>query len=110
LAPVSSGDCRTMEDSSLVRSLQEGDREAYKQIFLTYYSPLCEYATRFIPDADAEELVQSLMMYLWENREELVIESSLRSYLFTATRHRCLNAIKKNSSITNRSMDCSMKS
>ncbi|MCD7915998.1 MAG: RNA polymerase sigma-70 factor [Tannerellaceae bacterium] len=84
-----------MEDTSILQSLQEGDRKVYKQIFLTYYSPLCEYATRFIPDQDAEELVQGLMMFIWEHREDLVIENSLKSYLFTATRNRCLNAVKK---------------
>ncbi len=37
------------------------------------------------------------MVYLWEIREHLFIETSLKSYLFTAVRHRCLNAIRHNS-------------
>lgn len=84
-----------MDDQTLYLQLQESDRQAYKQLFLKYYSSLCEYASQFIRDEDAEELVQDLMMYIWESREYLVIQESLKSYLFTATKHRCLNAIKK---------------
>lgn len=83
------------DDILLITSLQQGDENAYKQLFLKYYSPLCEYASHYISDDDSEELVQELMLFIWEMREDLVIESSLKSYLFTSTRHRCLNAIKK---------------
>ena len=76
--------------------LQQGDRNAYKQLFIKYYSPLCEYASQYISDDDSEELVQELMLFLWETRENLVIETSLKSYLFISTKHRCLNAIRKN--------------
>ena len=84
-----------MDDHSLVASLQNGDDKAYKQLFLKYYSPLCEYASQFISDDNAEELVQELMAFIWEIRENLVIETSLKSYLFIATKHRCLNLIRK---------------
>jgi RNA polymerase sigma-70 factor (ECF subfamily) len=83
-----------MDDQTLCL-LQEGDESAYKELFITYYSPLCEYATRYIPDEDAEELVQDLMLHIWESRDTLIIESSIKNYLFTAVRHQCLNAIKK---------------
>jgi RNA polymerase sigma-70 factor (ECF subfamily) len=82
-------------DSSILALLCDDNSEAYKQLFIRYYSPLREYASRYIPDRDSEELVQELMLYLWENRKSLVIESSLKAYLFTATKYRCLNMIRK---------------
>lgn len=85
------------DDLLLTASLQKGDESAYKQLFIKYYSPLCEYASQYISDDDSEELVQELMLFIWEARENLIIESSLKSYLFTSTRHRCLNAIRKQS-------------
>ena len=84
-----------MDDNNLITLLQQGDRNAYKQLFIKYYSPLCEYASQYISDDDSEELVQELMLFLWETRENLVIETSLKSYLFISTKHRCLNAIKR---------------
>lgn len=85
-----------MDDNNLITRLQQGDKNAYKQLFIKYYSPLCEYASQYISDDDSEELVQELMLFLWETRENLVIETSLKSYLFISTKHRCLNAIRKN--------------
>jgi len=84
-----------MEDQLLFLQLQKSDPKAYKQLFMKYYSPLCEYASQYIRDDEAEELVQDLMLYMWESRENLIIQESLKSYLFIATKHRCLNAIKK---------------
>lgn len=85
-----------MEESVLLDELRRGSEIAYKQLFIKYYSPLCEYASQYISDDDAEELVQELMLFIWETRESILIESSLKSYLFIATKHRCLNFIKKN--------------
>ncbi|MDD2416731.1 MAG: RNA polymerase sigma-70 factor [Parabacteroides sp.] len=85
-----------MEESVLLDELRRGSEIAYKQLFIKYYSPLCEYASQYISDDDAEELVQELILFIWETRESILIESSLKSYLFIATKHRCLNFIKKN--------------
>lgn len=85
-----------MDENNLITLLQKGDEDAYKQLFVKYYSPLCEYASQYISDDDSEELVQDLMLFIWETKENLVIETSLKSYLFISTKHRCLNAIKKN--------------
>lgn len=85
-----------MDESVLLDKLRSGNELAYKQLFIKYYSPLCEYASQYVSDQDAEELVQELMLFIWETRESIIIESSLKSYLFIATKHRCFNFIKKN--------------
>jgi RNA polymerase sigma-70 factor (ECF subfamily) len=84
-----------MNDPDLLLKLYKSDTEAYRILFARYYSPLVEYASQYVSDEDAEELVQDLMLFVWENREELIIELSLKSYLFTAVKFRCLNAIRK---------------
>ena len=84
-----------MNDDQILNLLQNSDRDAYKQLFLKYYSPLCEYASHYISDEDSEELVQDLMLFIWETRKSLIIGTSLKSYLFISTKHRCLNTIKK---------------
>lgn len=84
-----------MDDNILFSQLQTGNENAYKQFFLKYYSPLCEYASQYIRDEEAEELIQDLMLHIWESKEYIVIQESIKSYLFTAVKNRCLNAIKK---------------
>ena len=86
---------RIMDDIKFIDEIRESNKKAFKQMFTKYYSPLCEYASQYVSDEDAEELVQDLMLYIWENREVVLIDISLKSYLFMAVKHRCLNAIKK---------------
>jgi RNA polymerase sigma-70 factor (ECF subfamily) len=56
---------------------------------------LCAYARRFVELEDAEEIVQEIMLWIWEKHSELIIESSLSQYLFKMTYHRALNLIAK---------------
>jgi RNA polymerase sigma-70 factor (ECF subfamily) len=84
-----------MDERQQLIKLQQGNERVYKDIFMTYYSPLCEYASQYVLDNEAEDVVQDLMLFLWESREMLVIDTSLKSYLFTAVKNRCLNMIKK---------------
>lgn len=56
---------------------------------------LCAYAHRMVGLEDAEEIVQEVMLWLWENRRELIIESSLSQYLFKMTYRRVLNHLTR---------------
>lgn len=84
-----------MEDTLLFIRFKNGSEDAYKQLFLRYYAPLLAFASRFLSKTEAEEVVQDLMLYLWEKRGDLLIESSLKSYLFAATKNRCFHVIEK---------------
>lgn len=75
--------------------LKEGDINAFEMFFRTYYQPLCNYAFSFIQDRDeAEEIVQSAFLSVWEKRKTLDIKTSLKSYLYTMVRNTSLNVIK----------------
>lgn len=81
-------------DTFLLDLLKSGNMSAYEKVFSRYYSTLCAYARLFIKSSDAcENIVQELMLWIWENHSELHITDSLSRYLFTATRNRCLKHI-----------------
>jgi len=74
---------------------QTFNKQNYEQIFRQHYSELCSYAVNFIEDLDdAEEIVQEIFVKMWENRNEINITDSLRSYLFRSIRNACLNKKK----------------
>ena len=52
-----------MDDSTLIEQIQLGSKDAFKQMFIKFYSPLCEYASQYVSDEDAEELIQELMLF-----------------------------------------------
>lgn len=83
-------------EKELLSRLNNGDRKAFNYIFYKYYKPLCAYAYRFIGLSDAEETVQDLLLWLWQNHETFMIRSTLSSYLFHSVYLRCLSRIKQN--------------
>lgn len=85
----------TTEDQYLLFALSKGQKAAFDKLFRKYYPPLCAYARRFIELEDAKEIAQEIMLWLWENRTQLVIETSLQQYLFKITYNRSLNLIAK---------------
>ncbi len=67
----------------------------FEKLFNDHYSNLCAYANNFLKDVDAsEEVIQEVLFKLWTNRENLVISSSIQSYLFRAVRNASLNVLK----------------
>ena len=45
--------------------------------------------------SEAEEIVQDLFYALWEKRQTVRIDVSLKSYLYTAVHNRCLKYIRR---------------
>jgi RNA polymerase sigma-70 factor (family 1) len=75
--------------------IRQGDNTAFSQIFQKYYQALYQFAGRFVKDAQtAENIVQDVFVKLWMNRENCLITSSLKSYLYAATRNTALNFLK----------------
>ena len=89
-------DRRDISDKELLERLGGGGLSAYEEIFRRYYSAMCAYARIWLKDdGRIENLVQDLMLWLWENRTTLNVTSSLSSYLFAAVRNRCLKQIAR---------------
>jgi RNA polymerase sigma-70 factor (family 1) len=71
-------------DSDLVERLQKGDVEAFDLIYEKYSGKLYAFGLKYLRSkAEAEELVQSVFLKLWENFKNLNKELSFKSYLFT---------------------------
>lgn len=56
---------------------------------------MVKFAEGILFDADdSKDIVQNLFVHLWENAKDIEINTSIKGYLFQATRNRCLNRIK----------------
>ncbi|MBQ8500715.1 MAG: RNA polymerase sigma-70 factor [Bacteroides sp.] len=84
------------EDHTLLQAIQRGDKKAFDKLFTKYYPVLCGYCFRFVSIEDAEEIVQDVMLWLWESRENIPVEYSLKQYLFKAVYHRSMSRIMQN--------------
>lgn len=83
-----------MKDEQVIIQLKGGDAKSFEKVYRTYYKGLCAYAFQYLKDMDdCEEVVQDVMMWLWENRASLVPEIPVKALLFTMTKNKSLNMI-----------------
>lgn len=80
---------------ALMVRLRAGDHAAFDTIFRTWYAPLVRLARRRLQDeAQAEEIVQEVLLELWRRRATLPPETVPHAYLFQAVRNRSLNLLR----------------
>ena len=81
-----------MQEQILLQKIKQGDESAFRYVFEMHYALLCSIASEFLKDDFiAETIVGDVILYLWEKRETIEIQTSLRAYLVKATRNKCLN-------------------
>jgi len=82
-------------DMVLWNKIKSGDKSAFEILFQSHYPLLCLFAKRYTHDMDlAREVVQDLFVYLWEHKEELSIQNSIKSYLYKAVRFNSIRRIE----------------
>lgn len=83
------------ENIHLLRSIKLGNRQSFELLFRRLYPKLCAYARKFLHDMnDSKEIVQEVFLSIWKNRDQIDEGQSLNSYLFVATKSRCLNFLE----------------
>ncbi len=81
-----------MPDSSSNNQL---NKAGFESLFKSHFSYLCNFAKQYVEDADtAQDICQKVFINLWEKRQSLDASKSIKSYLFTSVRNRCLNHIR----------------
>lgn len=85
-----------MDETQWIRMVQEEDsRPAFKEIFQAYYKRLHGFAYNYLGDIqEAEDVVQTVFLRLWEQRKNWNISVPLKSYLFSSVRNESLNVIR----------------
>ncbi|WPU99047.1 RNA polymerase sigma-70 factor [Mucilaginibacter sp. cycad4] len=86
----------TLSDHELVHLLQNGDKDAFAEIYARFFGLLYVHAYRKLGDEDeASDLIQELFASLWEKQPSLRVSENLSSYLYTSVRNRVLNLIER---------------
>lgn len=80
-------------DWEIIGKLKAGDVQAFNVIYLQYYRGLFAFASQYVDKSDCEEIIQDVMLWIWENHSVLIPELSLKSLLFAAVKNRCLNKV-----------------
>jgi RNA polymerase sigma-70 factor (ECF subfamily) len=81
-----------LDDSIIIEGLKQRDKIVFDYVFNYYYSSLCLFALKYLDNRDeVEDLVQDFFVSLWVEAPRFQIKNSLKSYLFTSIKNRCLD-------------------
>lgn len=85
-----------MEEKKLVREVREdGSRQAFEKIFRAYFKRLHGFAYSYLMQTEtAEDVVQSVFLKIWSQRETWDPPGTVKQYLFNAIRNEALNKIR----------------
>lgn len=84
-----------MTDRDVLTRLRQSDEQAFDTLFRQYYAPLVGFTESLLRSrAEAEEIVQDVMLEVWRRRASLELDVTWRAYLFRAARNRALNALR----------------
>ena len=75
------------------RSIHILNEDKFDKLYIEYYPSMLAYARNFVSPEDAEEVVQDVMVWLWENRKRVEIKTTLKGYLFRSVRNSCMTRI-----------------
>lgn len=78
-------------DEELFIAIKNGNKKAFDTLFIKYFPMLCAYARQFLSHEASEDIVQDVMMEIWEKRQSIEITGTVSSYLFGAVRNRCIS-------------------
>jgi len=82
----------SLNDFELLSLLKEGNHSAYAEIFTRYNQLLFGHAYKKLGNKEeARDLVQDVFINLWAKRADIVINTNLAGYLYTAIRNRIYN-------------------
>lgn len=82
-------------DQELVLLLKEGDDAAFREIYVRYDKLLLIYAYKKLRNREeAKDLVQDVFTWLWNNRNDFYINTTLSGYLYKSVLNRIFDVVK----------------
>jgi RNA polymerase sigma-70 factor, ECF subfamily len=89
-------DIKNIADNLLVIRISNDDKNAFRELYDRYSRKIYFFALRYLGNnTEAEELVQSVFINVWENRESLDASLSVKSYIYKSAVNYIYNFLKK---------------
>ncbi len=80
---------------ALTIEIRKSNRLAFSNFFRTYYAAYVAYSQRFVNSKDqAADIVQEVFVKLWEIRDTLDPDKSLKSLVYAMVRNHSLNHLR----------------
>lgn len=84
-----------LNERETINRVRAGDYKAFDAMFTAYADPLSAYVYGLLQSReDAQEIVQDLFLWIWENRARWDVPGQLRTYLYRAARNRAISTMR----------------
>lgn len=79
----------------VIDQIKSGSEKAFRVVYDLYFLRLERFAAGYVIDrVEAQDIVQSVFLTLWDRKESLYPETNLNNYLVTLTKNQCLNHLR----------------
>jgi RNA polymerase sigma-70 factor (ECF subfamily) len=92
-------------EKEILKGIQSANQKSFGYLIQLYFNPITLYAKSIVLDSElAKEIVQDVFLKIWDNRESLVIKSSLKSYIYQMTHNLCIDHLRNRANKRNLSL------
>ena len=74
--------------------LRTKDHGAFERLYKDYYPKLAVYASFFLKNDEAHDVVQDVFLNLLERKEKIMEEATINAYLYRAVQNKCVDVIR----------------
>lgn len=79
----------------VIDQIRSGNEKAFRAVYDLYFLRLERFAAAYVIDRrEAQDIVQSVFLTLWDRKESLYPETNINNYLITLTKNQCLNYLR----------------
>src|SRR5699024_6821029 len=91
---IGTGKVSMGSEKEYIEGIVNGEKWAFKAIFLQLYEPLCNFCWRYTRSKFvSEDLVQETFADLWDLKETLDSDKSLKVYLYQADKNKAYDYV-----------------
>lgn len=82
--------------------------QTFELVFKEYFNALVNFINKYLNDSElSKDIVQSTFLKLWNNRDNIEIQSSVKSYIYQMTKNTMVDYIRKNNKMLTESLGAS---
>lgn len=83
------------DKTDLIAGINRKDKNAWEEMFNSYYTALCNHCDRIVNDEEAvEDIVQEVFVKLWDGKAVFENEKALTVYLYKSTTNNALKYLR----------------
>ncbi|MDZ7657765.1 RNA polymerase sigma-70 factor [Fodinibius sp.] len=97
LFALATAPAKKADEAAIAQKIKEGNHDAFKNFYDLHYDSLFRFlVSKNTSPENAKDLIQKAFIYIWEHREQIDPQKSLRAYIFQIAYTRMLNHHRDN--------------